>query len=389
MQTIGLSLHNPHPAQKQVLDCDSRFIVMMAGRRFGKSLISQTISIDTAVNKKRVAYITPTYQLGKIFFKEIVDLLPPEIYTKNESDLVINFITGGSIRFFTGERLDNLRGLKFHLAVIDEASFIPNLEDGWLNSIRPTLTDYKGRAIFLSTPRGKNYFYSLFMRGGETDWESFKFTTYDNPHMDASEIDSAKAQLPSVVFRQEYMADPMENAANPFGSEFINACTKETKGVAAYYGIDLAKSVDWSVIIGMDKQGNVVHFERFQKDWMQTKETILRLPKNLPIVIDSTGVGDAIVEDLQKKFNQMHGFKFTATSKQQLLEGLSSAIQTKAISYPEGPIKQELEVFEYTFTPTGVRYSAPQGFHDDCVIALALANKCRVEHKQVGKYHVI
>jgi len=79
MQTVGLKLHNPHSAQKQVLDCDKRFIVMMAGRRFGKSLISQTISIETAVNKKRVAYITPTYQLGKILFKEIVDLFPPEI----------------------------------------------------------------------------------------------------------------------------------------------------------------------------------------------------------------------------------------------------------------------------------------------------------------------
>jgi hypothetical protein len=159
--------------------------------------------------------------------------------------------------------------------------------------------------------------------------------------------------------------------------------------VAAYYGIDLAKSVDWTVIIGMDKLGNVVHFDRFQKDWMQTKETILRLPSNIPIVIDSTGVGDAIVEDLQKKFSQMHGFKFTSVSKQQLLEGLSNAIQTKSISYPDGFIRHELEVFEYKFTPTGVRYSAPQGFHDDCVIALALANKCRNDYKLVGKYHVI
>lgn len=386
---LDIKLCKPHPAQKQVLDSDARFRVMMCGRRFGKSLISQNISIETGLKRQHVAYITPTYQLGKMFFKEICKLLPEKVYKKNETDLLIDFVTGGSVRFYTGERLDAMRGTKYHLVIIDEASYIPNLEDGWNNSIRPTLTDYKGKAIFLSTPRGKNYFYSLFMRGGEPNWQSFKFSTYDNPHIDPTEIDAAAAQLPSVVFKQEYMADPMENAANPFGSEFINACTKETKGVAAYYGIDLAKSVDWSVIIGMDKQGNVVHFERFQKDWMQTKETILRLPKNLPIVIDSTGVGDAIVEDLQKKFNQMHGFKFTATSKQQLLEGLSSAIQTKAISYPEGPIKQELEVFEYTFTPTGVRYSAPQGFHDDCVIALALANKCRVEHKQVGKYHVI
>lgn len=387
---IEIKLPKPHAAQRAVLDSPARFRVMMCGRRFGKSLISQNISIENGLNNKKVAYITPTYQLGKTFFQEICKILPEKVYKKNETDLTINFITGGQIRFFTGERLDALRGLKFHLVIIDEASYIANLEDGWLNSIRPTLTDYKGLAIFLSTPRGKNFFYSLYMKGGEPDWEAFKFTTYDNPHIDPSEVDAAKFQLPNVVFEQEYMANPMENAANPFGSEHINACVKDgIAGKAEYYGIDLAKSVDWTVIIGLDKLGQVVHFERFQKDWMQTKEAILRLPKNLPIMIDSTGVGDAIVEELQKKFTQMHGFKFTSTSKQQLLEALANSIQTKTISYPTGLIKEELEIFEYTFTSTGVRYSAPSGFHDDCVIALALANKCKIDHRLTGKYRVV
>jgi hypothetical protein len=388
--TIEIKLPKPHAAQRAVLDSPARFRVMMCGRRFGKSLISQNISIENGLANKKVAYITPTYQLGKTFFQEICKILPEKVYKKNESDLTISFITGGQIRFFTGERLDALRGLKFHLVIIDEASYIANLQEGWLNSIRPTLTDYKGLAIFLSTPRGKNFFYSLYMKGGEPDWESFKFTTYDNPHIDPSEVDAAKFQLPNVVFEQEYMANPMENAANPFGSEHINACVKDgIAGKAEYYGIDLAKSVDWTVIIGLDKLGQVVHFERFQKDWLQTKETILRLPKNLPIMIDSTGVGDAIVEELQKKFTQMHGFKFTSTSKQQLLEALANSIQTKTISYPNGLIKEELEIFEYTFTPTGVRYSAPTGFHDDCVIALALANKCKIDHRLTGKYRVV
>jgi len=388
--TIEINLPKPHAAQRAVLDSPARFRVMMCGRRFGKSLISQNISIENGLANKKVAYITPTYQLGKTFFQEICKVLPEKIYKKNETDLTINFITGGQIRFFTGERLDALRGLKFHLVIIDEASYIANLQDGWLNSIRPTLTDYKGLAIFLSTPRGKNFFYSLYMKGGEPDWEAFKFTTYDNPHIDPSEIDAAKFQLPNVVFEQEYLANPMENAANPFGSEHINACVKDgIAGKAEYYGIDLAKSVDWTVIIGLDKLGQVVHFERFQKDWMQTKETILKLPKNLPIMIDSTGVGDAIVEELQKKFTQMHGFKFTSTSKQQLLEALANSIQTKTISYPTGLIKEELEIFEYTFTSTGVRYSAPSGFHDDCVIALALANKCKIDHRLTGKYRVV
>ncbi|CAB4153012.1 Terminase-like family [uncultured Caudovirales phage] len=385
MQTVGLKLHNPHPAQKQVLDCDKRFIVMMAGRRFGKSLISQTISIETAVNKKRVAYITPTYQLGKIFFKEIVDLLPLEIYSKNESDLVITFITGGSIRFFTGERLDNLRGLKFHLAVIDEASFIPNLEDGWLNSIRPTLTDYKGKAIFLSTPKGKNYFFSLFSKA-EPDWQSFKFTTYDNPYIDPNEIDDARRQLPEVVFEQEYMANPAENAANPFGSQHIRKCLHPvtTMPVVAY-GIDLAKSVDWTVIVGLDEEGNVAYFDRFQMDWHNTKQTILRLPK-CPILVDSTGVGDPILEDLQREGVMIQGLKFTSSSKQQLMEGLQAAIHQCKIGYPEGIISQELEVFEYQYTATGVKYSAPSGFHDDAVMALALAWQNFSLKRGTGRY---
>ena len=385
MQTIGLRLHKPHPAQKQVLDCDSRFIVMMAGRRFGKSLISQTISIDTAVNKKRVAYITPTYQLGKIFFKEIVDLLPLEIYSKNESDLIINFITGGSIRFFTGERLDNLRGLKFHLAVIDEASFIPNLEDGWLNSIRPTLTDYKGRAIFLSTPRGKNYFYSLFSKA-EPNWQSFKFTTYDNPYIDAQEIDDARKQLPEVVFEQEYMANPAENAANPFGTQYIRNCIHpvSTMPVVAF-GIDLAKSVDWTVIVGLDENGNVAYFDRFQMDWHNTKQNIIRLPKS-PILVDSTGVGDPILEDLQREGVNIQGLKFTSTSKQQLMEGLQSAIHQGKIGYPDGIISQELEIFEYQYGATGVKYSAPSGYHDDAVMALALAWQNFSLKRGTGRY---
>jgi phage FluMu gp28-like protein len=385
MQTIGLKLHNPHPAQKQVIECDSRFIVMMAGRRFGKSLISQTISIDTAVNKKRVAYITPTYQLGKIFFKEIVDLLPLEIYSKNESDLVITFITGGSIRFFTGERLDNLRGLKFHLAVIDEASFIPNLEDGWLNSIRPTLTDYKGKAIFLSTPRGKNYFYSLYSKA-EPDWQSFKFTTYDNPYIDPQEIDDARRQLPEVVFEQEYMANPAENAANPFGTQFIRNCIHpvSTMPVVAF-GIDLAKSVDWTVIVGLDENGNVAYFDRFQMDWHNTKQNIIRLPK-CPILVDSTGVGDPILEDLQREGVMIQGLKFTSSSKQQLMEGLQAAIHQGKIGYPDGIISQELEIFEYQYTATGVKYSAPSGYHDDAVMSLALAWQNFSLKRGTGRY---
>jgi phage FluMu gp28-like protein len=367
---MQIFLPTPHANQQKILESDKRFRVIMCGRRFGKSELSQILGVSYAVKGLQVAYITPTYGLAKVFFGRLTESLP---FPKNKSDLKIDFSNGGQIEFFTGERLDNLRGRKFHLVIIDEASFIPDLENGWNNSIRPTLTDYKGKAVFLSTPKGKNFFYSLFMKAGENDWASFKFTSYDNPHIDPKEIDDARMQLPEVVFEQEYMANPAENSANPFGSKFIRACIKPISNQQIVsFGIDLAKSVDHTAIIGLDNNGNVAYFDRFQMDWHNTKENIKRLPRS-PILIDSTGVGDPITEDLKREGIMIEGLKFTSQSKQQLMEGLATAIQQGKIGFPDGVIVKELEIFEYIFSSHGVRYSAPSGFHDDCVMALALA----------------
>jgi len=380
---MRIELPTPHVNQKKILDAERRFIVVMCGRRFGKSELSQILIIKEALNGGNVAYITPTYGLAQVFFERLTKVLP---FKSNISKLKIYCPNEGSIEFFTGERLDNLRGRKFHLVIIDEAAFIADLEDGWNNSIRPTLTDYEGKAVFLSTPRGKNFFYSLFMKMGENDWQSFKFSTYDNPHINPREIDEARIQLPEVVFEQEYMANPSENSANPFGNAFIKRCVKPISAQPIVcYGIDLAKSVDFTVIIGLDKDGNVAYFDRFQMDWHNTKETIKRLPP-APIVVDSTGVGDPILEDLLREGVNIEGLKFTSQSKQQLMEGLASAIQQGRIGFPEGVIVDELDVFEYQFTSHGVRYSAPSGFHDDTVMALALAWQNHNVKRGSGRY---
>jgi hypothetical protein len=380
---MRIELPTPHLNQKKILDAEKRFIVIMCGRRFGKSELSQILIIKEALKGGNVAYITPTYGLAQVFFERLTKVLP---FKSNISKLKIYCPNEGSIEFFTGERLDNLRGRKFHLVIVDEAAFIPDLEDGWNNSIRPTLTDYEGKAVFLSTPRGKNFFYSLFMKQGENDWQSFKFSTYDNPHINPREIDEARIQLPEVVFEQEYMANPSENSANPFGNAFIKRCVKPISAQPIVcYGIDLAKSVDFTVIIGLDKDGNVAYFDRFQMDWHNTKETIKRLPP-APIVVDSTGVGDPILEDLLREGINIEGLKFTSQSKQQLMEGLASAIQQGRIGFPEGVIVDELDVFEYQFTAHGVRYSAPSGFHDDTVMALALAWQNHNVKRGSGRY---
>jgi len=387
-----VSLPKPHENQWPILRSEARFKVLMCGRRFGKSVVCKIISMLACGKGKSIAYITPTYLLSTTFFDELCEGLPEQFKT-NRSELTIKLPHGGSIRFFTGERLDNLRGQKFHWVIVDEAAFIPDLEQAWQNAIRPTLTDYKGRALFVSTPRGiKNFFTQLFNRGKDPlhpDWESFKYSTYDNPHIPKEEIDDARRELPTVVFEQEYMANPAENAANPFGSEAIaKNIMPLSDAYPVCFGIDLAKSHDYTVITGLDNLGAVCVFDRFQGDWTTTLQKIRSLPK-LPMTIDSTGVGDPIVEQLQNEGFDVEGFKFTSTSKQELMLGLQSAIHRGLISYPDGVITDELSIFEYTYTPTGVKYSAPAGFHDDAVCSLALAWHKFSRKRGTGDYSVI
>ena len=388
MQTIQIALNKPHFGQKAVLDSKARFKVLMCGRRWGKSLISKNISITEALAGRITGYVTPTYALAKVFFDEMADIIPGEVATANRSDLTFKFVTGGQIRFFTGERLDNFRGLRLHNVIIDEAAYIPDLQSAWNNAIRPTLTDFQGKALFISTPRGKDFFYQLYLKNSG-DWESFKYTTYDNPHIKKEEVDEARASLPKAAFEQEYLANPAENAANPFGIDFIRQNIKGlSQNNATCYGIDLAKSYDYTVIIGLDGNGDVCYFDRFQSDWNHTKAKIRGLG-NVPKLVDATGVGDPIVEELQREDPLIEGFKFTSISKQQLMEGLAVSIQQGAIGYPDGIIVDELSMFEYVYTKNGVKYSAPDGMHDDAVCALALANKNFVSSQSLGRYAII
>ncbi|MHB1001269.1 MAG: phage terminase large subunit family protein [Armatimonadota bacterium] len=193
--------------------------------------------------------------------------------------------------------------------------------------------------------------------------------------LDASEIEDAKRALPENVFKELYLAEPSDDGLSPFGYQAIDDCIMPSLSTAppVCYGVDLAKSVDWTVIIGLDKDGAVCRFERWQADWPVTQERLKAIIGDTPALIDSTGVGDPVVDDLKRTLRKVEGFKFTSQSKQMLMEGLAVAIQSQTVRYVDHHIAQELRTYEYTYTRTGVRYEAPSGLHDDCVCALALA----------------
>jgi hypothetical protein len=373
MTELLVTLPEPHINQQKILSEAKRFNTVCCGRRWGKSVLAVNLLSEPALEGWPTGYFTPTYKLLEGTYKACVLALEHVIKKKHENQF-IELITGGNIDFWSLDNPYAGRSKKYKRAITDEGAFAKNLWEIWTQSIRPTLTDLEGDAWHFSTPTGKNDFHKLFMKGkgGDNNWMSFQQTTYDNPYINPSEIDEARKDLPTIAFSQEYMAEFNDNIANPFGIAFINQCTYPlSTEPAVCYGIDLAKSFDYTVIIGLDKNGAVCYFDRFQKDWRSTVNTILALP-NIPICIDSTGVGDPIGEDIAR-VRDVELFKFTSKSKQQLMEGLAAQIQKRLITFPEGVIVDELSNFEYEYTKSGVRYTAPQGLHDDCVCALALA----------------
>ena len=381
---ININLIKPHSGQLEVLRSTARFKVLLCGRRWGKSVIVQAKAVTSAVEQKAVAYVTPTFALAKIFFQEVVDLLPPQLITYNKTDLKIDFIGGGYIQFFTGERLDLFRSRHFNLVIIDEAAFIPNLEDGWTKAIRPTLTDLKGEAIFISTPKGKDYFYQLYNKGLdelEIDWESFHYTTYDNPHIDPTEIDSARLDLPEAIFKQEYLAIAGENSNTVVAMKYIEAGTlKELSTEAtAVYGIDISSGAnDYCVISGLSHTGKMTYFDRWRSpDFDILYNKIKALPQDKVKVIDKTGIGTPALHEINKSVQNVIGYTISSTTKPELIKNMILGIEQGGLKFNEHTAN-ELSIFEYRYTSTGhIQYGNKAGSnnYDDACISLALAYK--------------
>jgi len=318
------------------------------------------------------------YGQCKIAFRRLKAGLPREAFEANESELTLTLINGSRIVCKSAEKPDNLYGEDVFAAVFDEASRAR--EEAW-HALRSTLTATRGKVRIIGNVKGrKNWAYKLARKAeaGEPGMSYQKITAYDAIDagiLSEDEIEDARRQLPDNVFRELYLAEPSNDEGNPFGLIAIRDCISPmSTDEAVCFGVDLAKSVDFSVIIGLDKNNQVCVFERFQKSWNDTIETVRRVCGNTRTLVDSTGIGDAVLESLQADGRRnFEGFKFTSVSKQQIMEGLAVAIQTQEIGFPEGVIVNELESFEYEFSRTGVKYSAPGGMHDDAVCALALA----------------
>jgi len=230
--------------QQDVFKNTHRFKVVAAGRRCGKSRLSAVSLLIEALNcpeGSAVMYIAPTLgQARSILWDLLHDLGRPVIKSSHVNNLEITLVNGRKILVRGADNPDSLRGVSLTYVVLDECAFIK--QDIWEKVIRASLSDQKGRALFISTPSGRNWFYDVFNLGKDNqdeEWKSWHFTTQDNETIDPKEIEAAKRTLSSFAFKQEYLSSFDTSGADVFKEEWFKLA-EEPKSGSYIVAIDLA-----------------------------------------------------------------------------------------------------------------------------------------------------
>jgi predicted phage terminase large subunit-like protein len=232
------------PWQQIVFKDPARFKVVAAGRRCGKSRLAATTLLIEGLRCPQgsaVLYVSPTMgQSRQIVWDLLLDLGRDIITNSHVNNLDITLINGARIYVRGADRPDTLRGVSLTYAVLDEVADIK--PEAWEQVIRASLSDKKGRALFIGTPKGRNWFYDTFKlgeNGDDTDWKSWHFTTQDNPLIDPTEIESAKKTLSTFAFKQEYMASFSNAGSDIFKEDWIKYGVEPEHG-SYFISIDLA-----------------------------------------------------------------------------------------------------------------------------------------------------
>lgn len=378
-----------HPGQAEILDSPARFRTVACGRRWGKTELCAIEARDELCENGEgylVWWVAPTYQQAKIGFRKFRKRMPDELMADiNRSNLRIQAVTGAVIEFKSADRPDNLRGEGVDELIIDEMGDIAKY--AWENALRPTLTDSdESRMIAIGTPKGRNMFHELFERGKSDDWpqyDSWNSPTTENPFISQSDVQEAKQTLPDRVFQQEYMAQFLDESGGVFTNIDENLFTESFaidsySGEGPYHiGVDLARHQDFRVIIAIDTYGTIVEFSRAQGEtWPQIQREVNRVADTYPgeICIDASR-DNKLVSDLEDDGLDITPVTFSPKTKTNLIENLIAGLEAKELSSTDiNQLRHELSIFEYDTTRAGnIRYNAPEGFHDDCVDALALA----------------
>ena len=269
--------YKPHPNQKiihdSIINDDAKYYVLNIGRQFGKTMLCVNQLLYWMINKKNsdCAWVSPIYKQAKKVYREFKRATESSgLFSYNDTDLIIQGF-GSTLQFFSGERPDGIRGNTFHYLVIDEMAFTrPEL---WSEVLSATVLVKGRKVVFISTPKGKNHFYNLYLQHNYDDrYKSFHFTSYDNPLIDHADLEERRRSLPEHIFKQEYLAEFLDNASGLFKN--VRSCIQSktpAKTQKNYFGLDIGRADDYTVLTIQDSAGNIIHVQRWRQDRKSTR----------------------------------------------------------------------------------------------------------------------
>jgi hypothetical protein len=346
---------------------------------------------ELALHGWPVGWFAPSYQILGDAWRQLTNSLLPYTTRSNATEHRIELVTGGVVEMWSLDGGDGGRSRKYARVVVDEAAMVPGLLDAWNNAIRPTLTDLRGDAWFLSTPRGRNDFWQLYQRGLDSlqdEWVCWQMPTSTNPFIPPDEIEAARRDSPERTFAQEYLAEFLEDSA--VFRKIREAATAKHQGYAMdgypshpkhsyVVGVDWGKYEDYSVFAVVDSTTHELCFlDRSNRiDYTAQIRRLADICKRYQVneVVAESNAQATTIELMRQAGLPVREFVTSNSSKQNIIEGLMLGLeQGKLKILDDAVLLGELQAFEATRLPGGgLRYAAPQGMHDDCVMALALA----------------
>lgn len=378
------------PHQRQVLFEDpQRFKVIVWHRRARKTTTAMIELVKQS--QMRIGsywHVFPTYAEAKdAVWRDpamLFNIIPKDfIDHKNEQELIVYFKNGSYLQLKGADNPERLLGAGPVGVVLDEYAMMKR--DTWDRVVQPILRENGGWCWFVSTPKSKNHLWEIYQRAKALpfEWSTYLLSAEKSNVLKPEQLEAARESMSEPLYKQEMLCEFLEGEVSVFRHvREIMTAKPETPKTGHFYimGVDLAKVRDYTVITIFDTaNNNQVYQDRFNKlEYPYQKAKIIATAKhynNALCIVDASGLGDPITDDLLRAGLIVEPIKITEPLKKELIEKLSIWIEQKKIRM----INMEQTVFEfdnfsYIMGPTGrVRYSAPEGLHDDIVMSTALA----------------
>ena len=383
-QQYEVRLPHLHADQRAVVEQtrNARFVHLRAGRRWGKShLLARMLAEAALVQRQTVGYFAPTYKLILPVWEQARRVLRV-VANEHKTERRIDTTTGGRIEFWSLDNENAGRSRGYDLIVVDEAGLVRNLETIWRENLIPALLDRRGRAVLAGTPKGRGGFWRVYQTALEDPhhWATVRRSTNDNPLLDPADIALLRSAMTERAARQELDAEFLDDGGAVFRN--VRACVGAIKrsNEAAVIGVDWGRYEDATVFAALDPQTRcVVDVERLvDVDFAAQRRALVAFWKRNGggvVIAEVNSIGAPNIEELQRAGLPVQAFTTTAATKPLLIDTLALALEQRTVVLPELDwLLNELEMFSVEIGASGrMRYSAPEGCHDDGVIALALA----------------